>query len=757
MITADKRRLGKFHLTSVEWVSLRRIVLIVSTLIAMFVAGGYAYSEFQAQRNLAENRLTRLNEYADLAALSIHALDYDSVERSSRFLTDDPNILSITVIDHFGYQVVGDRERTLAFRDSGAEIVSFPLLIPARFDQGNREVGHIYFAVELSDFEGLVWATLVRGGLAFLLTLSVLALALYTYIARNVTRPALDVVEAIMDTTRTGTPAPARVMKGSQIGQLALYFNKMQERLLASLQEQHMLAEELQTSVKSLKREQENNRLQLQALNEALQSSGQSLIYFDADGRAVFSNTNSLHSEVMRGAMALAAWGPEQLATYLEDQGASLSHSPRSSDTCIVASEVTTADGRIWSLSASELERGAVGVICSDISDRRAIEDQIVQGQKMEGLGMLASGVAHEFNNILAIVMGNLELLEMQDNLPANADKIIASGKRSVERASNITRSLLAFSRRRNSARVQFSVSDAVRELDPMFRGSLPPSVKFHLDLRSNATIVADKSLFETAAVNLVNNACEAILGTGDIWFTLYDEMPSNAAATADASPEYIVVLDVEDNGPGVDPNKLKNIFDPFFTTKMGRGGTGLGLSLVYSFANECGGSIVYSRTAENRSRFQMRLPSGRLDQSDTTKRTTPRERAKISNVPILLIEDEPELLTLMKTVLTLRGFTILTAESVAEAKTVLLNGPGSSPLRLVLSDYSLPDGTALDVLDIISENKLDLPVVLVSGNMSIDAVDILRFRDRIQKPVHFDELEKVILNLLRSSELLPA
>ncbi len=752
MAQLDKQQRDASRLGALEWTALRRIVLIVSSLIALCVAGAYAYTEIRAQQLSAEAMRTKLQDYANLLAQSINALDYDAVEYSSRLLLNDPKIIAVAVVDQFSYPVFGDAESTLALADTSHDIRRLPLFLPESHE-GNKttQLGYALFAVEQQSYSALIGSALFRGLLAFLITLIALAYSLYAYIAHYVTHPAMNVVDAIIHTTETGTPIPAKVVQRSQIGQLAVYFNKMQEKLLIAQDEQRVLADELKSSLESLSKEQQLSRLQLNALNEVLRSSGQSLIYFDAARHVVFSNMYHASSTLLQQAMLLAATAPEQLVPFLQAQDLKTVTQPVEVANRISSVEILTNAGRTWLIEAIELEHGSIAVICTDISERREIENKVVQTQKMESLGVLASGVAHEFNNILAIVRCNLELMQTLLVATDKRHRYLNVAIQNIDRASHIAQSMLTFAKSKEVTQTVFSVRNSANALAPVIISSLPPTIKFDLEILTERHVLADKDLFETAILNLVQNARDAVADSGKIAISVRDVYE---AIPVDASPGRAcwVLVEITDSGPGIIPAIREKVFDPFYTTKQGIDGTGLGLSLVYSFAQECGGLVRYNPTPEGVTRFQLYLPAAEIPRHNTELQVQEEallETVEAANDPVLIIEDEPSLLDIMQAGLSMYGFEIYTAQGVRETEAILSKYQGKQQFRLVLTDFNMPDGTGRDVVDLLERYGFDLPVILLSGDTHKTKPHHDKFSKVIQKPIIFQELAKIMKEVI--------
>ena len=247
-----------------------------------------------------------------------------------------------------------------------------------------------------------------------------------------------------------------------------------------------------------------------------------------------------------------------------------------------------------------------------DITERRALEEQLRQSQKLEAIGRLAGGVAHDFNNILMSIMGAADLLLMQ-LAPGDAARDEAMEvKQSVDRGAGLTRQLLAFSRRQATRSRRFALADVVRGMDTMLRRLIGPEIDFEIVVPARPlVVVADSGQIEQCVMNLVVNARDAMPDGGRVTVRL-DEVElgeDGTPAFADSRPGHYARLSVADTGTGMDEATRAKLFEPFFTTKEQGKGTGLGLSIVYGIVKQSGGYITVTSEPGRGSTFFIYLP----------------------------------------------------------------------------------------------------------------------------------------------------
>jgi len=243
----------------------------------------------------------------------------------------------------------------------------------------------------------------------------------------------------------------------------------------------------------------------------------------------------------------------------------------------------------LWSTIWSPKQR-ATYATAQDLTERYKVEGEIRRAQKMEALGQLTGGIAHDFNNLLTVIVGNAELLASENLDPRQTPILAAEICQVAERGADLTQHLLTFAQRQPLKPNYFKVEDILSELMPLVRRAVEANIEIRTDIETSGSFVlVDRTLLESALLNLVVNARDAMPGGGQV--TIKTEV-RGAEAGEDplAVGQDVVTITVADDGPGMSPDVLSRAFEPFFTTKGHGQGSGLGLSMVYSFAQQAGG-----------------------------------------------------------------------------------------------------------------------------------------------------------------------
>ncbi len=366
---------------------------------------------------------------------------------------------------------------------------------------------------------------------------------------------------------------------------------------------------------------------------------------------------------------------------------------------------------------------GAV-VAFRDVSDRVKAEEerqrmqaQLLQAQKMEAIGTLAAGVAHDFNNLLTAIQGYTEVAMMKLGADHRAKRDLDYVLTATSKAANLVRQLLLFSRKQPMDTAVVNLNELIEGLLKMLKRIIGEDVEIVTRLDPDLfPMRADPGQIEQIVMNLAVNARDAMPDGGTL--TIETHSVSLSKETADlithARPGKYVRITITDTGHGMDEETLSHIFEPFFTTKGPTHGTGLGLSVVYGIVNQHGGWInVYSRLGDGTT-FRIYFPAEELQS------TPPSVRDKMDELPrgqgelILVVEDDPMVLTIAKEGLTTFGYKVITADTIAKAKKILNSGDFKPDM--VFSDVILPDGNGVQLVKLIQEKWPSMPLLLASG-----------------------------------------
>ncbi len=378
--------------------------------------------------------------------------------------------------------------------------------------------------------------------------------------------------------------------------------------------------------------------------------------------------------------------------------------------------------------------RTAAMAFYRDITERHHLEEQLRQSQKMENMGRLAGGVAHDFNNMLTVINGYSGMLLEKPTLAPDTREAVQEIRSAGERAAALTRQLLAFSRKQGVEPKPLNLNTVVEEEAGMLRRLIGEDVAIEIRLDPRPDLVlADRAQLQQVLMNLTVNARDAMPWGGTIVIeTAREELPSAPADAPDAAPGSYAVLAVSDTGTGMSPEVLERIFEPFFTTKPPDIGTGLGLATVYGIVRQARGFIRVSSVVGESSTFRVYLPH-----TERTPEETPAVTA--TGVPVvvretlLVVEDQDNVRRLAIEVLRRCGYRVVEAAGGAEA--LELFHRDANRIDLLLADVVMPGMSGGELATRLRRIRPDLPVVLTTGyaperfaaRVPVDLEDYLR------------------------------
>ena len=396
-----------------------------------------------------------------------------------------------------------------------------------------------------------------------------------------------------------------------------------------------------------------------------------------------------------------------------------------------------------------------------DLSDLRRTEERLHRAQRMEAVGRLAGGVAHEVNNMMTIVLGFGDFLLHAPDMPPERLEDVEEMLRAAGRAAGVTRQLLAFSRQQVLQVAPLDLNEVVRDTAELLAPLLPAEVAVSARVAwPHVMALGDRSQLEQVLINLAFNARDAMPRGGTLVFATEVRDVADDSAHPDIGtsmpPGRYATLQVTDSGSGMDAETQSHVFEPFFTTKAVGQGTGLGLSTVYGIVKQSGGYVWVESEPGAGATFTICLPYAGGVEAPVPADAAPGPRT-MQHGRVLLVEDEEILRTLAARVLREEGYEVLEASTGAEA--LALASDPARPLGLVITDLAMPRMGGRELRERLLDVSPDLPVLFISGYNTEDAVlrDLLAGGDAfLQKPFRPSELADRVRELFEKGGPVP-
>jgi two-component system cell cycle sensor histidine kinase/response regulator CckA len=496
--------------------------------------------------------------------------------------------------------------------------------------------------------------------------------------------------------------------------------------LVGILEDGHLVrAWGTQRDITDRKLAEEDRRATAQALASVVAASPAAIIGQDSAGKVTFW---SQAAERMFGWTAAEAVGkPFRLLPIGSDGStdADTGPAPASPGVTEFEAHAERKDGTYLEVSVSTsaltgtdgVATGVVAVVL-DITDRKVAEERLRQAQRMEAVGRLAGGVAHEANNQMSVVLGSVAFILGRADLPDEVREDVQQIQRAAERTAGVTTQLLAFSRRQVLQLQWLDLNTVVGGMESTLRRTMGEEVSVLLRLKPvPGSVVADPSHLEQVLLNLALNARDAMPGGGrlsvETGTTVLTEAYARLKPGVEVKPGAYAVLAVTDTGVGMDRETLAHAFEPFFTTKGLGKGTGLGLSTVYGFVKQSGGYVwAYSEPGQG-TVVKVYLPVVDLP-AEPLAPSRPSAAGKVARRTVLVVEDEPQVRRMAARALAEAGHRVLEAGDGREAISVLArSGQG---IDLVLTDVAMPGMSGRELADRLRQARPDVRVIFMSG-----------------------------------------
>lgn len=389
--------------------------------------------------------------------------------------------------------------------------------------------------------------------------------------------------------------------------------------------------------------------------------------------------------------------------------------------------------------------------LAREIEEREKVERALRQAQKVEALGTLASGVAHDFNNILAAMISHVELAlpEAASGTPLH-DHLIGIYDAGL-RAADLVRRILTFTRGEETTRQPIPVAATVREALKLLRATLPASIEIRDEISMDGPVLmADATELHQVVINLGSNAGQAMRAKGGVLtvgLSSLEVAECGHSVPADLRPGPYLALMVNDTGHGIDPNIRDRIFEPYFTTREVGEGTGLGLATVHGIVKGCGGGITVASEPGKGTTFKVYLPQASRSIDNRSATMVP---AGGGSERILLVDDEEALIPIQKQLLEKLGYSIQTATNPLTALNIVRANP--SDIDLVITDQTMPAMSGIDLAQELLSLRPNLPIILLTGfaveEMSTQARSI-GVRQVMTKPCTIRQMAETIRHVL--------
>ncbi|NVL89457.1 MAG: response regulator [Desulfobacterales bacterium] len=429
-------------------------------------------------------------------------------------------------------------------------------------------------------------------------------------------------------------------------------------------------------------------------------------------------------------------------------------------------SEVSCPDGRVWFVRSYPVRDGndnlaGVVEVALDITEQKRAEEekkkleaQLQQAHKMEAIGALAGTIAHEFNNILWIIIGNTELALYQVRDLREPRQTLEEVLKACMRAENVVEQILTYCRQSKVEKRPLQLGLVVEEALKLLRASLPATIEIRQKIQcSSCMVIADSTQIHQVLIDLCTNAAHAMREEGGILeVSLIDaDLDADTAAEyPDLTPGPYVTLSVSDTGHGIDPEIIDRIFDPYFTTKGLAEGTGMGLAVVRKIVKSHRGTISVQSEPGKGTTFHVFIPRAEIEVTQKNEVTSP---LRTGNERILFLDDEKAIVTMVKRILESLGYEVVATTSSTDALEVFKAQPDK--FDLVITDQTMPTMTGGELSEELIRIRPDIPIILCTGYSELideNKAKSMGIQELVMKPLLMRDLSETIRKVLNKN-----
>ena len=628
---------------------------------------------------------------------------------------------------------------------------------------GNHAVVHVG-TLDIERIRQAIWLPiLTASGNALVASLLIAigsALILMSYYRRFIRLPIQELSHAVARTQQTGEHVTVSVGHETTITRFSEQFNLMQERLHESKQAQERLlldksriAQALSDIVEKLEEEKKLREWHSYVIGTTLKTVSSDIMYIHPTNENMYPADNNSYSdrELVRSIFfnninSMTIKSILQSDNFIVHRVNFLNESD---ETILVTIETEDKNGRRFLTKGIRLEDGSCSIVKSDVTDLWHLERGYRHIQKMEALSTLTGGIAHEFNNMLAVIVGNIDLLLLSNEFSEKSAIRLKTVNRVAARATSTVKQLLAITKQKGDKSENIVIQEYFDDVKNLLNAILGPNIVLHTNSTTEKCITVSQEELDGVIINLVKNSKEAFGDEGGIINVFAaDASPDEAARRElDSRGEYVVLV-VSDDGPGISPEVEERLFEPFYTTKSPGEGTGLGLWTVYAFARNSGGKVFCDSLPNGGAKFSIYLPTSEQPIENLPEGSL-HDHIALCNLRILAVDDEESLIEILKSYFERQHNTICTTASNATFAAELIYEGGTNFFDLVVCDLALGDGSGVDVARVSKKVSPGTPVIALSGYISDPTYDLTVFDDVLTKPFSILQLANAITRLL--------
>ncbi len=683
-----------------------RLMIACCLTMALTIGLQIGLSEYQDHQSNEKHREMSFKGLTVMVEAQLARFDYDAIEiASSSFMSQNSDIAYLRITDQYKNTFI-NLEHDNSDSISASHLETLSVLIPGTVAAAVIEITYINqgldgFLLELGEEILIAFVAAFIPGVSLMIW----------FIRRNVSDPLIQFEKACENTLKSDEQVQANLVGVPAFKRFARLFNEMQANVAKekelrelSLKREKVLTTKLQSSMQILNDEVRERKLLADTLDNILKGT--------KIGVAIFSSKGVIISS--RGAMIDRLFDRKKLnlSEIEHDFWSNNGRFYQDTTDYTVSFVDVEVDGHIYAVRKNTLLDGLYSITHIDVTDERKVFNDLAHSQKLQTIGELTSGLAHDMNNLLSVIQGCLELINSSGAQSSQRDikPFVDMSLKSVQQGASLTQQLLAYSRKQALAPKQVALGDLLKEMESFFSRSLGPLHNLHIDVKFSSMVHIDANQLQTALLNLVLNSKYALPKGGDIWISL-DVSPSNICPINSSHCNFVSIL-VKDNGLGMSESIQKKAFDPFFTTKPSGDGSGLGLSMVQGFIEQSGGFVVLG-DPDIGAEVYLFIPVLKEKKKMINHNENSEEEYVTQKRMVYVVDDNDLLLDVMVQTIESLGFDAKPFEGPALLREAIERGECFDTL---LTDQIMPGEEGTDLARWVKQQRPDVGVIIMSG-----------------------------------------
>ncbi|PCH60466.1 MAG: hypothetical protein COC19_05940 [SAR86 cluster bacterium] len=746
--------------TNSDWSILRPLIIGISLSIGLLVGSIYIVNQYYQQQDKNISRALTIRDVVDVIAVPLALYDYSEVETAAKVFENRNFIIAFELQDFYGVTI--SSKNLDVINEDNANY--FPIYLPNTEHVEANKIGLATFYFKKQEVSSLIFGAFLRLVLTAILVSIPCAFVTWSYLKNYIYQPLQHLRSSIEDTLSNELQNTDNTNGRSTFGAISQKFdemhkdmNKLNAENISAKQSRNQAVQALVKTNIKLQVEFKQRKSYSEMLHSVFSITNQSIVFVDSKENIITLNMDVSANTHIRSLMQSPLFTFKEFQEEFRQDIAHIEVLKIENDISLTGDtennhslsiQVEFNDGSSWLIRTLEINAEIKALMASDVSEMQNIHKELLEARKMEAVGVLTGGVAHDFNNILSIILTSTGLLNLSNNLDATQAEAVHIILSACDRAEAVINQLLTFSRTKPENFQTVNLVNVFTEFEATLPQILGQKIKLNIDIQTHKSLYLDAGLFYSAIINLTNNASNAMQRAGKFDIKVSDySIPSSQSKQLGLSQEYVLIT-FSDSGSGIAPETLKSIFEPFFTTNNSNNCTGLGLAMVHNFVTQSGGRIWCESSLGQGSCFYMTLPVSNRIELEKSEDNIKSDALIDKN--IVIVDDEIFLAQALLKHFDSYCKSAQYFDNAIDAKEFLERHDDETDI--LITDLHLAGDNGLDLAKIFKRRSPDSVSILMSGHFNINfetEIDKNCIDKFIAKPFSLTAIHNTVLELI--------